>query len=224
MRLHRVIAFVVLIASLGMDCSAQSVTTSCTTTSPCIQVCTGGGSAMTCKFVPLSTIQIPGPPGATGPQGAAGVPGTAATVAVGTVTTLPAGASATVSNSGSTSAAVFNFGIPAGANGTDGINGHDGNSATIAVGTVTTLAPGQPVTVTDTGTPSAAIFNFGIPQGNVGLTGATGPAGPMIPGLSVSGKSLIWGDGTTGWAWVINSGGTMYICTPQPGAFPCAVQ
>jgi hypothetical protein len=41
--------------------------------------------------------------------------GTGATVAVGTTTTLPPGSAATVTNSGSSSAAVFNFGIPAGA-------------------------------------------------------------------------------------------------------------
>ena len=47
----------------------------------------------------------------------AGATGTAATVSVGTVTTLPAGSQATVSNSGSGSAAVLNFGLPQGATG-----------------------------------------------------------------------------------------------------------
>lgn len=51
-------------------------------------------------------------------KGSKGDPGTAATVAVGTVTTLPAGSSATVTNSGTSSAAVFNFGIPKGTDGT----------------------------------------------------------------------------------------------------------
>ncbi len=50
--------------------------------------------------------------------------GAAATIAAGTATGLPAGSSPTVTNSGTSSAAVFNFGIPAGANGTDGANGH----------------------------------------------------------------------------------------------------
>lgn len=52
-----------------------------------------------------------------------GAKGDAATVTVGTTSTLPAGSSATVTNSGTTSAAVFNFGIPAGADGTDGDDG-----------------------------------------------------------------------------------------------------
>lgn len=50
-------------------------------------------------------------------KGAKGDAGSAATVAVGTVTTLAAGSSATVENAGSSSAAVFNFGIPKGADG-----------------------------------------------------------------------------------------------------------
>ena len=59
-----------------------------------------------------------GPQGPAGPAGADGNDGAAATIAVGTTTTLPAGSSATVTNSGSSSAAVFNFGIPKGADGT----------------------------------------------------------------------------------------------------------
>ena len=55
-----------------------------------------------------------------------GAKGDAATVSVGTTSTLPAGSSATVTNSGTSSAAVFNFGIPAGANGTNGTDGADG--------------------------------------------------------------------------------------------------
>ena len=49
-----------------------------------------------------------------GPQGAKGDTGNAATIAVGTTTTLPAGSAATVTNSGTSSAAVFDFGIPKG--------------------------------------------------------------------------------------------------------------
>lgn len=53
--------------------------------------------------------------------------GTAATIAAGTATGLPAGSSPTVTNSGTSSAAVFNFGIPAGANGTNGTDGANGH-------------------------------------------------------------------------------------------------
>ena len=58
-----------------------------------------------------------GDTGATGPQGATGPAGTSATIAVGTVTTLPAGSSATVTNSGTSSSAIFDFGIPKGESG-----------------------------------------------------------------------------------------------------------
>jgi hypothetical protein len=64
--------------------------------------------------------------GGAGPTGAAG---TAATVAVGTVTTLAAGSQATVTNSGSSSAAVLNFGIPQGAVGATGSGGGTGSTS-----------------------------------------------------------------------------------------------
>lgn len=54
-----------------------------------------------------------GPQGETGPAGANGNDGASATVAVGTVSTLEAGATPTVVNSGTSSAAVLDFGIPA---------------------------------------------------------------------------------------------------------------
>jgi hypothetical protein len=49
--------------------------------------------------------------------------GAAATVSVGTTTTLSPGSSATVVNAGTSSAAVFNFGIPTGATGATGASG-----------------------------------------------------------------------------------------------------
>ena len=61
-----------------------------------------------------------------------------------------------------------------GADGADGADGSDGAAATIAVGTVSTGAAGSSATVTNSGTSSAAVFDFAIPQG---ATGATGPAG-----------------------------------------------
>lgn len=60
-----------------------------------------------------------------------------------------------------------------------GTPGAQGDAATIAVGTTTTLAPGSSATVTNVGTSSAAVFNFGIPQGQTGATGATGAGVPI---------------------------------------------
>lgn len=58
-----------------------------------------------------------------------------------------------------------------------GIPGQNGISPTITVGTVTTGAPGDPVTVTNVGTENAAIFDFEIPAGAAGGTGGQGANG-----------------------------------------------
>ena len=68
----------------------------------------------------------------SGGVGPAGATGASATVTIGTVTTLPAGATATVSNSGTSQAAVLNFGIPQGAAGTGGGSGTGTASGTFA--------------------------------------------------------------------------------------------
>jgi hypothetical protein len=62
----------------------------------------------------------------SGGAGPAGATGAAASVTVGTVTTLAAGATATVTNSGTAQAAVLNFGIPQGAAGSSGSGGGSG--------------------------------------------------------------------------------------------------
>ena len=56
--------------------------------------------------------------------------------------------------------------------------GPQGTPATVAIGTVQTGTPGGPASVSNSGTESAAVFDFTIPQGPVGATGATGPVGP----------------------------------------------
>lgn len=132
-----------------------------------------------------------GATGATGAQGPAGASGTAASVSVGTVTTGTAGSSASVTNSGTSSAAVLNFTIPRGLDGSQGPAGQQGEqgpagtAATIAVGTVSTGAPGSSASVTNTGSSSAAVLAFTIPQGPQGLKGEQGPQGP-------SGGSTNW--------------------------------
>lgn len=113
----------------------------------------------------------------TGPAGPAGPAGQDSTIAIGTVTTVPNGDPATVTNVGTPSAAVLDFEIPAGP------QGNAGTAATIAVGTVTTVDPTDPATVTNVGTSSAAIFDFEIPKGDTGNTGPQGPQG--VPGPTV---------------------------------------
>jgi hypothetical protein len=78
-----------------------------------------GGSTWT-NIVALSAIT--GPTGATGSAGATGPAGAAATIAIGTVTTGAAGSNASVTNSGSSSAAVLDITIPRGNTGSGGVS------------------------------------------------------------------------------------------------------
>lgn len=102
-----------------------------------------------------------GATGATGPQGPAGSPGAdgaAATIKIGTVTS---GAAASVTNSGTTSAAVFDFVLPKGDKGEKGDTGATGpQGETGATG------------------PAGATGATG-PQGEQGIQGIQGPVGPQ---------------------------------------------
>ena len=115
--------------------------------------------------------------GDTGPAGAVGRAGT---ITIGTVTTGSAGGSATVTNSGTSSEAVLNFNIPKGVSGAAGIQGSKGltgatgaagDNATIAIGTISTLAENSNATVVNVGTDTAAVLNFGLPMGQTGAQG-----------------------------------------------------
>src|SRR6056300_439140 len=124
---------------------------------------------------------------------APGPPGDAATIEAGTTTTGLAGTSASVTNSGTTSAAVFDFTIPKGdlgiqgIQGIQGVQGIQGPSGTITVGTVTTVTNSSGASVTNSGTSENAVFNFNIPvgadstvpgpQGIQGIQGIQGPEG-----------------------------------------------
>lgn len=69
-----------------------------------------------------------GPKGDPGPAGNAGADGEAATVTVGTVTTGAAGSQASVTNAGTTAAAILNFAIPQGEKGDTGAAGAKGET------------------------------------------------------------------------------------------------
>ena len=118
----------------------------------------------------VATIGTPGPqgvPGPQGPQGPQGIPGSAATIAVGTVTTVPTDNPATVTNVGSTSAAVFNFGLPQGDQGDPGPAGvvaatapilYDSGTQTVSIN----LNPTEFGSFTLTDSPNVAYLDAGL--------------------------------------------------------------
>lgn len=145
--------------------------------------------------------------------------GTAATIRVGTTTTLLPGSEATVTNSGTSSAAVFNFGIPAGEKGEPGeagpagaqgpqgpagADGKDGVAATITIGSVTTGEPGSDAAVTNSGTPTDAILNFKIPRGESGGSG------------SLPGNFMVITPENTTWVDLENTTATADAALPNP--------
>ena len=85
--------------------------------------------------------------GPKGDQGNAGQDGDAATIAVGNTTTSNAGTNASVVNTGTSSAAVFNFTIPKGAKGDPGTGS----------GTVEEIVASNPIVVTNKNGPTVAL-------------------------------------------------------------------
>jgi len=96
-----------------------------------------------------------------------------------------------------------------------------GGSSTITLGTVSTGNPGTSVSITNTGTPTAPLFNFTIPRGDVGPqglkgdtgltgpkgdTGDTGPAGIQGPKGDTGAAGTNGTDGTNGLAATISVG------------------
>lgn len=91
--------------------------------------------------------------------------------------------------------------VQKGDDGIDGIDGVDGAAATIAIGTVTTLASGSSATVNNSGTSNAAVLDFGIPQGATGPAGSvTSSAGSLVldnnatPPTTTSTQTAIYSD------------------------------
>lgn len=84
---------------------------------------------------------------------------------------------------------------PEGQRGPQGLRGLAGTAATVRIGTTTTLAPGQPATVTNSGTASAAVLNFGIPRGADGSGGGSAPAIGSLAGSFHVGKAPYNGSG-----------------------------
>jgi len=109
-----------------------------------------------------------------GPTGAVGQ---AATIAVGTVTS---GETASVTNTGDSTDAVFDIVLPIGPTGATGAVGPTGDAATIAIDSTVTGDPGTDALVENLGDANNALIRVTVPRGDtgpVGATGATGAAG-----------------------------------------------
>ena len=153
-----------------------------------------------------------GPQGLRGLPGAKGDTGDAATIKVGTVSTGSAGSAVSITNSGTASEVILNFVIPKGdkgdqgqqgeqglqgiqgPQGKQGIQGAAGTAATIKVGTVTTGAAGTAAKVVNSGTTSAAVLDFTIPQGAKGDKGEQG----AVDSSALSGYLPLTGGTVTG--------------------------
>ena len=104
--------------------------------------------------------------------------GDIATITMGTTTALTEGSTPTVTNTGTSSDAVLNFGIP---------KGPKGDAAKVYIGSVTTLNSDADATVTNTGTEYNAVLNFGIPRGPAGIEGTSVPWGGILGDMSAQG-------------------------------------
>ena len=108
--------------------------------------------------------------------------------------------------------------------------GQQGPAATIEAGEVTTLPPGSPATVTNTGTPNAAVFAFGIPQGEPGSiplpvsvsnggTGATTAAGARANLGAVNKAGDTMSGALTAQGFTAKESGSSFTVNPASGVF-----
>lgn len=194
-----------------IDVNTVSVGTTTTTASGSSASVTNSG---TVNDLVLDFFIPRGDKGDTGSQGPAG------TLSIGTVTTTASGTSASVENVGTASGAILNFSFPRGDKGDKGDTGNTGSqgpAGSINIGTVTTTASGTSASITNSGTSSAAIFDFSIPRGDRGNTILNGSGAPSS-GIGGDGDfyldttaGVMYGPKTSG-AW----SSTTFVSTPGP--------
>lgn len=144
-----------------------------------------------------SSVNIKGP---KGDNGSPGSPGSSATITVGSTTTSDPGTSASVTNSGTSSAAIFNFTIPKGEKGDPGDNGLNGENGGYYQPSVSSGGD-LSWTPTDPNMPSVSSVNIKGPQGNQGLQGPQGIQGvPGADGVDGISPTVSVGTTTTGQA------------------------
>ena len=133
-------------------------------------------------------------------RGADGLPGPPNVLNIGTVSTVAPGGAATASIIGSSPAQTLNLGIPSGLKGDkgdqgiQGIQGVAGPPNSLAIGTVTTGAPGSSAAASITGTPPNQTLSLTIPRGDSGAPGVASVS-TSAPASPVQGQ--IWWNVTT---------------------------
>ena len=111
-----------------------------------------------------------------------------ATIAVGTVTTGDAGTSASVTNSGTNSNAVFDFVIPRGADGARGDNGTNGTDGHSISAAETSIANGHRVTISSTD-PEVSDITFDLTNGVTTIQTTSANITVSLPAASWTGDS-----------------------------------
>lgn len=134
---------------------------------------------------------------------------------VGSTTTLPAGSSATVTNTGTATDPVLNFGIPQGAAGQNGTNGQDGADGVSPAVTIGSITGGHSVTITDKDHPSGQSFNVMDGAAGVGVPSG-GTTGQVLQKASNTDYDAEWTtpSGGSGGHTILNDSGTSM--TQQP--------
>ena len=102
----------------------------------------------------------------------------------------------------------FSFGVPVGETGATGAVGPIGPGSTVDAGSATSLAYDAAPTVDNSGTNTAAVFNFGIPKGMPQKVGIAG-----IPPTSIAGSPVKPGD-----LWLDDNTLQLYVYYRDPSA------
>jgi collagen triple helix repeat protein len=142
-----------------------------------------------------------GPQGIAGPQGPPGIAGAAGAIGINYRGVWNSGASYQANDAASFDGSTYLAKVSSSGlqpdlypaawavlaqKGSAGPTGPVGVAATVSVGTVTTGAAGSSAAVTNSGTASAAVLNFTIPQGAAGANGTGGGTGSASAVLSRS--------------------------------------
>ena len=208
----------------------------------CCCDCDCGGTVEKIIYTPTGITGPTGPQGiqgATGPTGPQGIQGATGPTGPQGIqgATGPTGPQGIQGMTGPTGPQGIQGATgPTGPQGIQGATGADGAAATVAIGTVTTAQPGAQAEVTNSGTPSAAVFDFVIPQGATGpqgVQGMTGPTGPTgstdtqavsaysLPAAQVSDGGAVQFDvtATQSGTDVTHTAGSGDVTITQPGTY-----